>query len=191
MVSGGGWKFMPQKLIRLTLAGLFCAALSACAAPDYGNMPNESGNTVIGAVHAPLQCVPYARAHSDVKLHGDAFTWWDKAAGRWTREARPRQGAVMVLDGYAGRARAHLAVVRRIVSDREIRVDHANWLDDGAIYLNDPVMDVSPGNDWSKVRVWNIKTGAWGGRTYPVRGFIGPQPAGDSRLASTTSKPYY
>ena len=56
---------------------------------------------------------------------------------------------------------------------REIRVDHANWLDDGSIYLNDPVEDVSADNDWSQVRVCNIKTGGWGGKIYPVQGFIG------------------
>ena len=56
---------------------------------------------------------------------------------------------------------------------REIRVDHANWLDDGSIFVNDPVRDESDGNDWSVVRVFNLKTGGWGGRLYPVQGFIG------------------
>ena len=49
----------------------------------------------------------------------------------------------MVMVGYAGKHRAHVAVVRRLVTPREIRVDHANWLNDGAIYVNDPVVDVS------------------------------------------------
>jgi len=65
-------------------------------------------------------------------------------------------------------------VVRSLISSREIRVDHANWLGDGAIYVDDPVADVSTDNDWSIVRVWNVKAGAWGARTYPVQGFIGP-----------------
>ncbi|MEO8896348.1 MAG: hypothetical protein ABI450_10750, partial [Rhizomicrobium sp.] len=47
-----------------------------------------------------------------------------------------------------------------------------------AIYLDDPVADVSASNDWSQVRVWNIRTGGWGTRIYPVQGFIGP--GGDS-----------
>jgi hypothetical protein len=63
-------------------------------------------------------------------------------------------------------------VVRQVVSPREIRVDHANWLNDGSIYLNDPVQDVSSDNDWSVVRVFNLKVGAWGERLYPVQGFI-------------------
>lgn len=181
---------MLKKPLGLACIGLFCTVLCACASPNYNDLPIENGSNTVGAAHAPLQCVPYARAHSDVDLHGDAYTWWKQAAGRWTREPRPRKGAVMVLAGYAGPVRAHLAVVRKIVSDREIRVDHANWLDDGAIYLDDPVIDVSPDNDWSKVRVWNIKAGAWGGRTYPVRGFIGPQAADDPRLARTDTRPY-
>jgi hypothetical protein len=74
-------------------------------------------------------------------------------------------------------------VVQQIISPREIRVDHANWLDDGSIYLNDPVADVSEDNDWSEVRVWNIRTGAWGGNIYPVQGFILPNQPDDQRIA--------
>jgi hypothetical protein len=73
--------------------------------------------------------------------------------------------------------------VRKIVSSREIRVDHANWLNNGMIYLNNPVADISPGNDWSVVLVWNLETHAWGTRTYKVQGFIGPD-RGHDRVAS-------
>ena len=79
----------------------------------------------------------------------------------------------MVLFNYASSGSGHVAVVRRIVSSREIRVDHANWNNDGSIYVNDPVVDVSAANDWSQVKVWNIKTGGWGTKTFPVQGFIG------------------
>ena len=63
-----------------------------------------------------------------------------------------RLGAVMVLKGYAGDA-ATMSPWCAMISDREIRVDHANWLNDGDVYLDDPVLDVSPDNDWSQVRV--------------------------------------
>ncbi len=106
----------------------------------------------------PLQCVPYARDHSSVKIYGDAYTWWDQAAGKYQRSSEPSAGAVMVLHDYAGPNRGHVAVVRALVSPREIRVDHANWLDDGSIYVNDPVEDVSSENDWTLVRVFNLKT---------------------------------
>ena len=90
----------------------------------------------------------------------------------------------MVFTGYAGPGRGHVAVVSRMISDREIRIDHANWLNDGAIYLDDPVVDVSPDNDWSEIRVWNPRAGSWGVRTYLVQGFIGPGPAdGSDRVA--------
>jgi hypothetical protein len=39
---------------------------------------------------------------------------------------------------------------------------------------------VSSDNDWSVVRVYNLKTGGWGTRLYPVQGFIGGTP--DARL---------
>jgi hypothetical protein len=113
------------------------------------------------------------REHSAIKITGDAYTWWNQAAGKYERGANPATGTVMVLFNYAGPSRGHVAVVRRLVSSREIRIDHANWLDDGAIYVNDPVVDVSAANDWSQIRVWNIKTGGWGSKIYPVQGFIG------------------
>ena len=147
-------------------------------------LPHEPGRNVAQDTgQTPLQCVPYARDHSQIKIYGDAYTWWDQAAGKFQRSGAPESGAVMVLSGYAGPERGHLAVVQKIVSPREIRVDHANWLDDGSIYLNDPVADVSAENDWSQVRVWNIKTGAWGGNIYPVQGFILPNQPDDERLA--------
>ncbi len=153
------------------LAG--CAGIMPRDEISYNAVPAEPGLArVEDKDQKPLECVPFARDHSGVKIFGDAYTWWDKAADKYQRAAAPQMGAVMVLSNYAGPYRGHVAVVGRIVSPREIRVDHANWLDDGSVYLNDPVADVSPGNDWSQVRVFNIKTGAWGGHTYPVQGFI-------------------
>jgi surface antigen len=142
---------------------------------ETSSLPSETGqnHALEQAGQTPLQCVPYAREHSQVKLYGDAYTWWDQAAGKYERGKAPATGAVMVLFDYAGPEHGHLAVVKRIVSAREIRVDHANWLDDGSIYVNDPVVDVSANNDWSAIKVWNIKTGGWGVKIYPVRGFIG------------------
>jgi hypothetical protein len=168
-----------MRSVLAVLAGAWL--LSGCAShrADYSPMPEAP--LVAGLPReAPavsgrklLQCVPYAREHSQVKIYGDAWTWWDQAAGKYERGPVPASGHVMVLHNYAGPNHGHLAVVRRIVSAREIRVDHANWLNDGGVYVNNPVVDVSAANDWSQVRVFNIQTGAWGGRTYPVKGFIG------------------
>jgi hypothetical protein len=143
--------------------------------------PDDSDDSAPAAADsgARMQCVPYARAHSAVNIHGDAYTWWAKAAGLYARGSTPVVKSVLVLNGYAKR-RAHVAVVSRIISPREIRIDHANWYDDGAVYVNDPVVDVSENNDWTAVKVWNIRNGSWGTKTYQVQGFIGPGPAGSA-----------
>ena len=142
-------------------------------ADDPTLFPDDDRDSSPALVAGAVQCVPYVRAHSVVDIHGDAYTWWEKAAGVYDRSSAPVEGSVMVMVGYAGKHRAHVAIVRRLVTPREIRIDHANWLNDGAIYVNDPVEDVSSGNDWSVVRVYNLKTGGWGVKLFPVQGFIG------------------
>jgi hypothetical protein len=168
--------------IRISALALVAAGAAGCVSDQavYGDLPRDAGADLAREIprqdqqQKPLECVPYARAHSGVKLYGDAWTWWEKAAGKFARGFTPETGAVLVLAGYAGPQRGHVAVVRSLISAREIHVDHANWLGDGSIYLDDPVADVSENNDWSQVRIWNIQTGGWGSRIYPVQGFIGP-----------------
>src|SRR5471030_3133508 len=116
---------------KLATAALFGLGLAGCASEmEYSEMPREHGRAVVeNDGNKPLQCVPYAREHSGIKIFGDAYTWWDKADGKYPRGALPEPGTVMVLNNYAGSQRGHVAVVRRVVNPREIRVDHANWLD--------------------------------------------------------------
>jgi hypothetical protein len=140
---------------------------------DLVGRPSTTGTRIEAPPH-PIECVPYARARSGLTLFGDAGTWWDKADGRYAKSQTPQLGSVIVLTGYAGPGRGHVGVVSAVTSGREIRLDHANWLGDGAIYIDDPVVDVSEENDWSEVRVWNARTDAWGRKTYLVQGFIGP-----------------
>jgi hypothetical protein len=183
---------------RLALGLSCCAALAGCAgepesppgdalaalieqAPDISR---EQGPPPV-AEQSPEQCAPYAREHSGINIYGDAYTWWNQAAGKFDRGPNPIVGSVMALSGYAGPEHGHVAVVRAVISAREIRVDHANWLDDGSVYLNNPVLDVSANNDWSVVRVWNIPGGNWGSKTYPVEGFIGPAPNGANALVAS------
>lgn len=181
-----------QSLALRATAALLCALGAAgCAssgdnelAADLLPYPATDG-THVETPAQPLECVPYARARSGLALYGDAATWWDKAEGRYAKRRAPQIGSVIVLTGYAGPGRGHVGVVSALVSAREIRLDHANWLGDGAIYIDDPVADVSPQNDWSEVRVWNPHTVAWGRKTYLVEGFIGPDRIDDSdRVAS-------
>ena len=160
---------------RLAAVAFLAFGLSACAGTmDYSEMPRPQGRSVVRHEgQKAIQCAPYAREHSKVKIFGDAYTWWDQAEGKYVRGSAPEKGSILVLYNYAGAERGHLAVVRNLVSSREIRIDHANWLNDGSIYVNNPVMDVSSANDWTAVRVFNLQTGNWGTRIYPVRGFIG------------------
>lgn len=181
--------------LRVAAATLVCIGVAGCASSPYDEDYDSPTVARVRAVHpirnSGLQCVPYARDHSGVKIQGDAYTWWDKAQGRYARSRQPAEGAVLVLYNYAGPARGHVAVVRDVVNAREIRIDHANWLDDGAIYTDDPVRDVSPNNDWTQVKVFNQRAGAWGGRVYPVQGFIGPgkgDDVGDMRVATAPRK---
>jgi hypothetical protein len=151
------------------------ADAAAIDPPAFENSaPDLSGDGAprIETADHRLFCVEYARERSGLEIQGDAKTWWVHAAGIYDRSAAPSQGAVMVFAATRTMIRGHVAVVTRIVSDREIVVDHANWMRDGKIYLNMPVADVSPNNDWSLVRVWDARDGQWGGRVYPIRGFV-------------------
>jgi hypothetical protein len=120
------------------------------------------------------QCVPFARNLSGIEIWGDAVTWWAQAENRYARSRRPAEGSVLVLRGYNDNTRGHIAVVKSVVEARLIRVDQANWLNGEEVSVDVPVIDVSPLNDWSEVRVWYIPGGYWGGRTYQAEGFIHP-----------------
>ena len=119
-----------------------------------------------------IYCVEFARIRSGIAIFGDARTWWDHAKGQYARGADPLPGAVMVFAATRKMRLGHVAVVKRIVSSREVIVDHANWRRDGNIYLNAPVIDVSANNDWSKVRVFDARGGRMGSNVYPIKGFV-------------------
>lgn len=158
-------------------------ASAAPAAPPVAEAPTASAPTPTLAQTAwrtppttdisgpALECAIYARQRSGVALMGAARTWWSGAQGRYERSAAPREGAVMVMGGTSA---GHVAVVARIVSAREILIDHANWLGRGEIQTGALVRDVSPANDWTQVTVWHTPTNAMGLRAYPVMGFVGP-----------------
>jgi hypothetical protein len=130
----------------------------------------------VPTVETPLHhfyCVEYARLRSGLEIFGDAKTWWQRAGSIYAKFTQPATDAVMVFSGSARIARGHVAVVARIVSPREIRVDQANWRNRGEIDHNTPVLDVSAQNDWSRVRVWDIGSNRFGSRVYAIKGFIG------------------
>jgi len=70
----------------------------------------------------------------------------------------------------------HVAVVRRVISPREVLVEQANWGNRrdgmrGKVSAGDRVIDVSAKNDWTDVQVWYAPVNDFG-RDNPAYGFI-------------------
>jgi hypothetical protein len=153
-----------------------------------------AGVIALGLLPAPLeasilQCVQYAREVTQVPLQGDAWTWWGKAARAGLERGRtPEAGAILVFRRTDRLARGHVAVVAEIVGRREIAVDHANWAARrdrtlrGRVDYAVRIVDVSPANDWSAVRVWHAPSDTFGQRIYSTYGFI--YPSADVQIAS-------
>ena len=146
----------------LTLVGL-------CGLAGCGGHVHTAGR----GVASNDECAPFAREVTGIQLYGDAASWWDQAAGQYRRTGQPAAGGVLVFRRSARLPSGHVSVVARLVSDREIRVTQANWVHH-RITRDEPVVDVSPGNDWSRVRVWWAPSDALGVSVYPTYGFILP-----------------
>lgn len=114
-------------------------------------------------------CVPFARDVSGIDLRGNARTWWAKAEGQYPRGHKPQVGAVMAFSASRAMPLGHVAVVSQVVSEREIRIDHANWRRN-QVSLGMTAIDVSEKNDWTRVRVEGVSGAP--GRVNPVAGFI-------------------
>jgi len=147
-----------------TLLGSLCAVVALMAA------------TGAASARDAWQCVPFARMVSGIQLFGDAWTWWDGApASRYERGDQPQLGAVLVLRKTRSLFHGHVAVVTNLIGPREILVTHANWGNGwaipGVVYSGMRAVDDSPLNDWTAVRFWNAKAGAFG-RIYPAYGFV-------------------
>ena len=165
---------MPSMVARRHLA-LGGAAGLALLLNGCGSGRHAARTGVPGYAGGNSSCVPYARARSGLDIQGDAWQWWEAADGRYSKSRRPQTGSVLVFMRTARNRTGHLAVVSRVVSPREIRVDHANWAngrDRGQIARDQPVLDVSDGGDWSLVRVWYPRVNDFGNSNYPTYGFI-------------------
>jgi hypothetical protein len=158
---------------------------TATASHAPSNVPAFTGmEPRVVATKKPLQCVPYARRETGVEIYGNANTWWAKAAGKYRRDRTPAPGTVMAFRGSPENPHGHVAVVREVRSSRILIVDHANWLGRGEVTVATPIIDISPRNDWSQVRVWFIPGDQWGARTFKIAGFIYPE----RTLASMASR---
>jgi surface antigen len=137
--------------------------------------------------YARLQCVPFARSDSGIELKGNANIWWNEAAGRYERGSRPEPGSVLSFSANGRMRLGHVAVVSHVVGAREIEIDHANWWGPGSrggVTRGVPVIDVSPDNDWTEVRV-SLGGGEFGS-VYRTHGFIYDRPDSGTMLANAT-----
>lgn len=123
-----------------------------------------------------LQCAPFARMFSGIQLFGAAASWWNQAVGKYLRGQTPQLGSVMVFKAIGSMRSGHVATVTQVVSDRVIKITHANWSiingRRGQVERDVTVVDASANNDWSQVKVWFAPIGKVGNRAYPVNGFI-------------------
>jgi surface antigen len=126
------------------------------------------------AADAPYwQCVTFARMFSGINIFGDAWTWWNQAVDKFRTGHRPETGSVLVFRPEGRMSRGHVAVVSDILTDRVIRVTHANWGGSrGKVEENVTVVDVSGEGDWSAVKVWYNPIHDLGTTVYPTYGFI-------------------
>lgn len=132
---------------------------------------------LLSAKAQAVQCVTYAREQSGIGLKGDAWTWWVSASGQYERGQKPRAGAVVVFKKHGSMSHGHVAVVTEVLGARKVLVDHANWAPfrghgRGQVTTRVMVLDVSPRNDWTEVRVWNEASAEMGQKIYPTYGFI-------------------
>ena len=145
----------------------------------------------IAAPASAWQCAPYARQVSGIDIRGNADTWWGQAAGRYERGHAPRVGAVLAFAATHRMRVGHVAMVSRVVSDREVLLTHANWSRRGQVEADVRAIDVSPAGDWSMVKVWYAPQGGIGTTAYPTRGFIyaGHAPRGGDDEAAPVPTP--
>jgi surface antigen len=125
-----------------------------------------------------ISCVPFARNDSGISIAGNAWQWWDDAAGTYARGSVPEAGSVLTFRANGRMRLGHVAVVSRVINAREIEIEHANWWGPGmhgGVARNIPVVDVSEANDWTAVRVGLGQSGEFGS-VYPIYGFIYNRP---------------
>ena len=174
---------LAARRLAMACAAALLSAGCALQAPDLPKLsdididPDRQALALreVGLKHARgarVWCVPFARDLSGIQIRGNANTWWQQAEGLYARGHDPRIGSVMTWKATKRNPRGHVAVVTEVVSDREIRVDHANW-NRNQVSHGMTVIDVSEAGDWSAVKLESAP-GSFG-RVYPIKGFIYPQ----------------
>jgi surface antigen len=144
------------------------------------------------ARYGGMSCVPYARMATGISVSGNAWQWWDNAAGTYARGKMPEAGSILSFRSNHSMRMGHVAVVSRVVNARQVLIDHANWPTSGGrggVARGVTVVDVSESNDWSAVRV-QLGRGEDFGSVYPTHGFIYDRPdSGYMRTAVAVPAP--
>ena len=130
-------------------------------------------------------CVAYAKAVTGIKIDGNAGLWWSHAAGHYDRGQEPKPGSILVFKSSGHMRSGHVAVVSNVVNSRNILVDQANW-ERGRVSKAMAVVDTSPANDWTSVKVLGTRPEAGGQRDNPTFGFIYPGNFGDDFAQART-----
>ena len=173
--SAGRPAGLRQISIRSGFSAMPAASRQASLRQSRGHDFRRGGSTTY-SFGGGISCVPYARSVTGMNISGNGRDWWHNAAGRYARTSRPEPGAILSFPSSGGMRSGHVAVVSRIVNARLIEIDHANWggpgISRGSVMHGVDVMDVSPGNDWTQVRVQVGHSNEQFGREYPTDGFI-------------------
>ncbi len=158
-------------------------------------MAHRPGGMRAGATvtrYAGISCVPYARMATGIAVSGNAWQWWDNAAGVYARGKLPEAGSILSFRSNRSMRMGHVAVVSQVVNARQVLIDHANWPTSGGrggVARSVAVVDVSESNDWSAVRV-QLGRGEDFGSVYPTHGFIYDRPdSGHMRTAVAIPAP--
>lgn len=163
------------------------------AAVSHHGRHGHHGNAAHGhrVASRGISCVPFARAESGIEISGNAKNWWHNAAGVYARGVRPEVGSVLNFRSNDHMRLGHVAVVTDVIDSRHVEIDHSNWSRHGTVSRNVSVVDVSPDNDWSEVRV-QLARGETYGSVYPTFGFIYARAAGSMTVAQAgqTMRPH-
>src|SRR5580704_13534304 len=146
----GGWGTSAKPLFFMSVFALSCqiAAPPARASTTRHHQPSaemadhyaqSTRHTLRVGVHGRamlhgrhyagggISCVPFARNDSGIAVAGNAWQWWDNAAGTYARGSVPEPGSVLTFRSNGRMRLGHVAVVSRIINPREVEVEHANW----------------------------------------------------------------
>jgi surface antigen len=176
--------------VRQALAIVSCFAIVPAAAQarsHHRHHRHELSHRHYAQAGHVIQCVAFAKADSGIELPGNAVNWWSNAAGRYARGNAPEVGSVLNFRANSRMRLGHVAVVAEVLNSRMVRIDQSHWNRNG-VSRDVNVVDVSPDNDWSAVRV-ALSRGDTYGSIYPTYGFIYPRPDNGTMVAASSDAP--